>query len=168
MADRAKYKILTELGTTQLASAFAELVRPGDIVLLSGDLGAGKSFFARCLLRILAQDPELEVPSPTFSLVQPYQLQAMNCLHADLYRLSDESEAEELGLFDGNDLMLIEWPDRLPELKSNARFNLTMSNIKGEMETRQLLIEAASLDLKKLAALLESRSDIQPDITSFS
>ncbi|MGJ8528581.1 tRNA (adenosine(37)-N6)-threonylcarbamoyltransferase complex ATPase subunit type 1 TsaE [Maritalea sp.] len=168
MADRALYKILTEIGTIQLASAFAELVKPGDIILLNGDLGAGKSFFARSLLRVLANDPELEVPSPTFSLVQPYQFQSINCIHADLYRLSDESEAEELGLFDGDNLLLIEWPDRLPELAAKARFSLTLSNIKGEMETRKLLVEAESSDLNKLAALLESRSDINLSSASTS
>lgn len=160
MTDQAHYKIETENGTRQLARAFAQIVKADDVILLSGDLGAGKSFFARCLLRELANDPELEVPSPTFSLVQPYHFPTIACLHADLYRLSDESEAEELGLFDGEHLMLIEWPDRLPELSAKARYALTIKNVSGQAEGRILTVTAQANDLKSLAVLLESHSDI--------
>lgn len=164
MVDQTRFKILSENGTKELAIAFAKLVDVGDIILLSGDLGAGKSFFARCLIRALANDPNLEVPSPTFALVQPYQFADMNCLHADLYRLSDESEAEELGLFDGDNLMLIEWPDRLPELSELARFSLVIENVAGEAEGRLLTINAQAKDLNRLAALLESGSDILSNV----
>jgi len=160
MTDQTNYKIINENGTRQLANAFSNLVEVGDILLLSGDLGAGKSFFSRCLIRTLADDPELDVPSPTFALVQPYQFKDFSCLHADLYRMSDESEAEELGLFDGKNLMLVEWPDRLPELAQEARFALKFENIVADAEGRKLTITALSEDLNKLAALLESRSDI--------
>jgi len=160
MTDQIRLQIKTENGTAQLAEAFSQLVEQGDIILLSGDLGAGKSFFARQLLRILANDNDMDVPSPTFSLVQPYQLQKMNCLHADLYRLSDESEAEELGLFDGNNLLLIEWPDRLPELAANARFALEIKNVPNAAEERLVAVGAKKEDLKALAAGLESSSDI--------
>lgn len=160
MTDQIRLQIKTENGTFQLAEAFSQLVEQGDIILLSGDLGAGKSFFARQLLRILANDNDMDVPSPTFSLVQPYQLQKMNCLHADLYRLSDESEAEELGLFDGNNLLLIEWPDRLPELAANARFALEIKNVPNAAEERLVAVDAKKEDLKALAAGLESSSDI--------
>uniref|UniRef100_UPI002618D4F0 tRNA (adenosine(37)-N6)-threonylcarbamoyltransferase complex ATPase subunit type 1 TsaE n=1 Tax=uncultured Maritalea sp. TaxID=757249 RepID=UPI002618D4F0 len=156
MADQTRLKIISEQGTKQLANAFAQLVEAGDIILLSGDLGAGKSFFARSLIRKLAQDEDLEVPSPTFALVQPYQFANISCLHADLYRLSDESEAEELGLFDGDNLMLIEWPDRLPEFSEKARFSLTIKNIVGEAQGRDLTVAGHTKDLNKLAALLES------------
>jgi len=160
MTDQIRLQIKTENGTSQLAEAFSLLVEQGDIILLSGDLGAGKSFFARQLLRLLANDNDMDVPSPTFSLVQPYQLQKMNCLHADLYRLSDESEAEELGLFDGNNLLLIEWPDRLPELAANARFALEIKNVPNAAEERLVAVGAKKEDLKALAAGLESSSDI--------
>ncbi len=160
MTDQIELQIRTENGTSQLAAAFARLVQQGDIILLSGDLGAGKSFFARQLLRILANDSEMDVPSPTFSLVQPYQLDKMNCLHADLYRLSDESEAEELGLFDGDNLLLVEWPDRLLELMAKARFALTIKNVPNMAEERLVAVRATQNDLKALAAALESSSDI--------
>ncbi len=160
MTDQIELQIKTENGTSQLAEAFTRLVQQGDVILLSGDLGAGKSFFARQLLRILADDGEMDVPSPTFSLVQPYQLDKMNCLHADLYRLSDESEAEELGLFDGDNLLLVEWPDRLPELSAKARFALDIKNVPNMAEERSVAVRAAHNDLKALAAALESSSDI--------
>jgi len=158
MADQTQLKITSESDTQHLANCFAQLVEAGDIILLSGDLGAGKSFFARCLIRTLADDPDLEVPSPTFALVQPYQFKTFGCLHADLYRLSDESEAEELGLFDDDNLMLVEWPDRLPELSAKARFSINIDNVVGEAQGRKVTLSAKQSDLNRLAALLESSS----------
>jgi len=88
-------------GTERLAGRLAPLLRPGDLVLLGGDLGAGKTAFARALLRALADDPALEVPSPTFTLVQPYETRRLPVLHADLYRLGSAEEVFELGLDEG-------------------------------------------------------------------
>jgi len=101
-------------GTERLAGRLAPLLRPGDLVLLGGDLGAGKTAFARALLRALADDPALEVPSPTFTLVQPYETRRLPVLHADLYRLGSAEEVFELGLDEGlaRGACLVEWPDR--------------------------------------------------------
>jgi hypothetical protein len=89
---------------------------PGDVVALSGGLGAGKTTFARTLIRYLASDPALEAPSPTFTLVQQYDLPRFPLFHADLYRVSDASELTELGLDDLPDdaVLLVEWPERAP------------------------------------------------------
>jgi tRNA threonylcarbamoyladenosine biosynthesis protein TsaE len=86
-----------EAATAALAARLAALLRPGDIVLLAGDLGAGKSFLARALIRAAAGEPELEVPSPTFTLVQSYDLPAGELWHFDLYRLAAPDEVLELG-----------------------------------------------------------------------
>src|ERR1051326_3595800 len=87
-----------ETATARLMADLALLIGPGDVITLSGDLGAGKTSAARAMIRYLAGDDELEVPSPTFTLVQGYDLAAFAVIHADLYRVEDESELEEIGL----------------------------------------------------------------------
>ena len=103
-----------EAATAHLMADLALLLGAGDIITLSGDLGAGKTTAARAMIRYLADDEELEVPSPTFTLVQAYDLPSFPLLHADLYRIGHASELEEIGLQplpEGN-LVLIEWPER--------------------------------------------------------
>jgi tRNA threonylcarbamoyl adenosine modification protein YjeE len=97
-------------------------------VLLSGGLGAGKTALARAIVRTLADDPRLDVPSPSFALVQPYEVAGTPLLHADLYRLVDPREIDELGLFDRADaIVLVEWPERAPELADLATLSVTLS-----------------------------------------
>lgn len=104
-----------EPATTALGTAVAALLQPGDAVLLSGPLGAGKSSLARGLIRALTT-PDEPVPSPTFTLVQTYE-GALPLAHFDLYRLNDGAEVDELGLWDALDVgvAIIEWPERLGE-----------------------------------------------------
>ncbi len=110
-----------EAATIAYGAALASTLGPGDIVALIGDLGAGKSTLARAVIRALAGDPGLEVPSPTFSLVQPYDAGGRAVLHADLYRLADASEADELGLLDDPEaIVVVEWPERAPSLLDRA------------------------------------------------
>ncbi len=113
-----RLEIPDETGTRQLANDIAMVLRPGDTVCLSGDLGAGKSTFARALIRSFAGDPELEVPSPTFTLVQTYDFDRFDLSHFDLYRLEDPEELEELGLDDllETGAALIEWPEKAADL----------------------------------------------------
>src|SRR4051812_28183598 len=106
--------LVNETATAQLMADLALLTGPGDVITLSGDLGAGKTAAARAMIRYLAGDDELEVPSPTFTLAQTYELPAFPLIHADLYRINDVSELEEIGLMpmpEGT-LALIEWPER--------------------------------------------------------
>jgi len=103
-----------QAATEHLAERTAALLHPADVVLLAGALGAGKSTFARALLRCLADDPALEVPSPTFTLQQTYDTRLGPVHHFDLWRLADPSALAELGWGDSlGDLVLVEWPDRL-------------------------------------------------------
>jgi tRNA threonylcarbamoyladenosine biosynthesis protein TsaE len=107
--------------TAALGASLAAELTPGDIVLLKGDLGAGKTALARAILRSLAGDPALDVPSPTFALVQPYDTPRGAVLHADLYRLGDPREVDELGLTDNADaIVLVEWAERSPEIVAAA------------------------------------------------
>ncbi|MCS3729678.1 tRNA (adenosine(37)-N6)-threonylcarbamoyltransferase complex ATPase subunit type 1 TsaE [Bradyrhizobium betae] len=119
-----------ETATAQLMADLALLVGPGDVITLTGDLGAGKTAAARSLIRYLAGDEELEVPSPTFTLVQGYELPPFPVMHADLYRIEDENELEEIGLSPLPDatLVLIEWPERAPSAMPGDRIDITLTH----------------------------------------
>ena len=104
--------------TASLGETLARHLIPGDTVLLEGQIGAGKSHLARAAIKHLARLrglPEPEVPSPTFTLIQTYDLGSTTVWHADLYRLGDASELIELGFDDAlqQDIVLVEWPDRM-------------------------------------------------------
>ncbi|MBH0238845.1 tRNA (adenosine(37)-N6)-threonylcarbamoyltransferase complex ATPase subunit type 1 TsaE [Methylobrevis sp. L22] len=106
-----------EAATRCFADDIAAILGAGDCLCLSGDLGAGKTTFARALLRALAADAALEVPSPTFTLVQPYDLARFPVAHFDLYRIGDAAELAEIGFDEalGAGVALIEWPERAEE-----------------------------------------------------
>jgi tRNA threonylcarbamoyladenosine biosynthesis protein TsaE len=102
--------------TLALGARLAVVARPGDVIALSGELGAGKTSIARGLLAALGLDEE--APSPSFAIVQPYEPPEVRfpVLHVDLYRIENPDEAEELGLDDARaeSLLIVEWPERLP------------------------------------------------------
>ncbi|NUH66959.1 tRNA (adenosine(37)-N6)-threonylcarbamoyltransferase complex ATPase subunit type 1 TsaE [Sulfitobacter sp. S0837] len=114
--------------TANRARALADLLRPGDVILLSGDVGAGKTHFARSLIQNLLAEPE-DIPSPTFTLVQTYEGQTSAIWHADLYRLTSTHEIEELGLVDAfhDAICLVEWPDRLGPLTPAQALHIDLS-----------------------------------------
>lgn len=117
-----------ENATAMLARRLAPALRPGDALALRGDLGAGKTAFARALIRALLDDAEAEVPSPTFTLVQTYDAPAATVWHFDLYRLSGPDEVPELGWDEAAaGIALVEWPDRLGPLLPPDRLELIMA-----------------------------------------
>jgi tRNA threonylcarbamoyladenosine biosynthesis protein TsaE len=107
-----------ETATEQLGATLALRLKPGDVVGLKGELGAGKTTLARAILRAASGDPALIVPSPTFTLVEVYETARGTFWHFDLYRLEAPEQIYELGwekaLADG--IVLIEWPERLGPL----------------------------------------------------
>ncbi|MEL7180154.1 MAG: tRNA (adenosine(37)-N6)-threonylcarbamoyltransferase complex ATPase subunit type 1 TsaE [Pseudomonadota bacterium] len=112
-----EFSLVDETATGALATQIAQRLRPGDTLLLAGEIGAGKSAFARALIHARLGRME-DVPSPTFTLVQTYEDDAGDIWHCDLYRLTHPDEALELGLDEAFEtaICLIEWPDRLGEV----------------------------------------------------
>jgi tRNA threonylcarbamoyladenosine biosynthesis protein TsaE len=115
--------------TARLAIRLGAGLRAGDTLLLEGDIGAGKSHFARSLILSRLAEPE-DVPSPTFTIVQVYDLPDCELWHADLYRLGDPDQIVELGLLDAfqNAICLIEWPDRLDDLAPPEALTVRLEN----------------------------------------
>lgn len=103
--------------TIAIARDYASRLPGKAVIFLEGDLGAGKSVFARALIRALTGDENLSVPSPTFTLLQNYETHGFPIWHYDLYRLKDPEEMEELSWDDAlsDGIVLIEWPDRLDD-----------------------------------------------------
>lgn len=150
-----------EAATARLAEDIALALAPGDVVRLEGDLGAGKTTLARALLRALADDPDLEVPSPTFTLVQTYAAGRLAVAHADLYRLTDPQEIDELGLDEArlSGVLLVEWPERGGDAFEDAGITLSLGLGTGP-ESRTATLTATGVAAERLARSLAIRDFI--------
>lgn len=117
-----------EAATQRFAAALAPVAGPGDVIALFGDLGTGKTAFARAFVRALCGADE-EVPSPTFTLVQLYDTDGATIWHFDLYRLERPEDALELDIEEAfaDGISLIEWPDRLAGLLPAERLDITLA-----------------------------------------
>lgn len=111
------------------AEVLAQNVAPGDVILLNGPVGSGKSHFSRSMIRSILKVPE-DIPSPTFTLVQSYETTKGPLWHSDLYRIGSTQEIEELGLLEAFEeaICLIEWPDRLGELAPGSALSLWLDH----------------------------------------
>lgn len=137
-----------EAATRRLGEDLALALRPGDLVRLEGDLGAGKTTLARALIRAMAGDPDLEVPSPTFTLVQSYDLR-IPVHHLDLYRLGAADEIDELGVDElaASGIVLVEWPDRADGRLQRAAVTLRLEH---EGEGRRVHVSGTAPALARL------------------
>ncbi len=141
--DPVAITVESEAETRRLAQDIAALLRAGDLVTLSGDLGVGKSALARGIIRYWAGDPDFEVPSPTFAVRIDYDLPGLQIAHADLYRLLDVDDIAEIGLDDALSVgaVLVEWPERLVPAEGTARLDISIAETAGgtaSPETDQL------------------------------
>ena len=120
------FSLPDESTTAALAGQIAPCLAPGDALLLEGEIGAGKSAFARALIRARLGRME-DVPSPTFTIVQTYEDETGDIWHCDLYRLTHPDEALELGLDEAFEtaICLIEWPDRLGDETPDSALTLS-------------------------------------------
>lgn len=132
----------SEEETKQVARDLSKLLGQGDVLLLHGDLGMGKTVFSRALIRALCGDDDLEVPSPTFTLVQSYDSPKGTIWHFDLYRLSDPSEIYEIGWEEAlsGGIVLVEWPERLGAMKPGGAIEITLSGHKEHPDKRTIEI----------------------------
>lgn len=117
-----------ETATAALAARLAAIARPGDVLLLFGPLGGGKTSFARGFIRACAGQPDLEVPSPTFTLMQSYETPSGLISHYDLWRLDGPRGLQELGWDEAlAGIVLVEWPDRLGVLTPGEALHIGFS-----------------------------------------
>jgi tRNA threonylcarbamoyl adenosine modification protein YjeE len=123
------FDLADEAATQRLARDLADFVQAGDFLALSGDLGAGKSTFARAFLRALTDDPELEAPSPTFTLMQVYDTLGFAVVHADFYRLRSADELAPIGWDEAIDgaVVVAEWPERVAAALPADRLEIALS-----------------------------------------
>lgn len=140
---------LSEPQLQRLAQELAFLLRPGDAICLHGELGAGKTTLARALIRAVANDERLDIPSPTFTLVQNYETARFGIAHFDLYRLSAPEEIDELGLDHAltHGAALIEWPERAEDALPADRLDIFLSDgtVRDGPETRSIRLEGRGL-----------------------
>jgi len=124
-----RVEVENESATAALADDIASLLRIGDTVTLAGDLGAGKTTFARALIRKLLDDPEVEAPSPTFTLMQIYESGDTRIVHADFYRIGSSVELSGLGWEEATDdaIVIVEWAERAPEFLPPDRLDIRLS-----------------------------------------
>ncbi len=140
-----RFECADEIALCQFAADFAKAIKPGDCIALHGDLGAGKTTFARAVIRAAADDftESLDVPSPTFTLVQLYET-SIPIAHMDLYRINDPAELDDLGLEASLDIgaALIEWPSRAADNLPDNLINVFLKEPNDEPDARVLEVDA--------------------------
>lgn len=140
MSDPVMVPLPDVAATERLAQNLASVARAGDCFLLEGPLGAGKTALARAFIRAAAGDPALEVPSPSFTLVQIYDTPIGPVFHYDLWRLDGPAALTELDWDDALDgITLVEWPDRLGSLRPDGALTITLRL--GEGEAREATLQ---------------------------
>ena len=137
-----KFISANEQETAALAAKLAGGLGSGDVLCLHGNLGAGKTLFARALIRAIADDPDLEVPSPTFTLVQTYDTLAGPVWHFDLYRIEEPEDIYELGWEDAvaEGITIVEWPERLDFLAPANRLEIGFISLADDANRREITL----------------------------
>ena len=157
-----------EQAVVRLAERIALKIATGDVIALSGDLGAGKTTFARALIRAVLGDPNAEIPSPTFSLVQTYASPRLELAHLDLYRIAGDDDLIELGFDElvACGAAVVEWPGRAPGLVAVNRLDIHLAQGAGS-EERTLALAAHGTWAPRLARM-EAMSEFLGDCAPWS
>lgn len=147
-----------ERETIAFAQELSLFLKTGDVLALRGDLGAGKTTLARAIVRAVAGDGTVEVPSPTFTLVQTYETPRADIAHFDLYRVSDPAETDELGFDEAceSSIVLVEWPDRLGGSLPARRLDVTLLESAGG--GRQVALEGTEDWPARIARMRDARA----------
>ena len=143
MIKRLNYLADNETETVAIATRFAAALKPGDVVALSGELGAGKSLFCRAVMRALGVT-DAALPSPTYAIIQEYDADSCRIAHMDWYRLDDAAEIEMLGVrdfFRPPWICLIEWPERGEDILPDNALRVRLLCDADEFERRNIDIE---------------------------
>ena len=130
-------QFVSEEDTKAFAVKLSNILKPGDIITLTGDLGAGKSTLVRAAIRHMLGNDTLEVPSPTFTILQTYSFRNnVEICHAYLYRLHDMQELEELGFEDmrSDAVFCVEWPEKLPSDWHTDALHILLKNVDDTVE----------------------------------
>lgn len=140
--------------TRRFGARLGGLLGPGDVIGLEGPLGSGKSEIARAAIRARA-GAEIEVPSPSFTLIQDYELIGLTIRHGDLYRIGEASEVDELGLLDNDGVaLLLEWPERAGG-RLEIGLNLRISQGEGE-DARMIALTSEAIWADRIEVLVAS------------
>jgi len=136
-------RLCNEAETIEFASQFASTLKPGDVVALHGELGAGKSVFCRAVMRALGVI-DAAMPSPTFSIIQEYDGEGCKLAHMDWYRLEGGEELDAIGIRDYMQppwICLVEWPERAPELLGASTRHIHLYCAKDNPDARIIEME---------------------------
>ena len=143
-----RVSVLNEEGTTQIASILARHLRMGDVILLEGEMGTGKSVFTRALARNLGIDEP--IPSPTFTILLLHKGPELMLAHLDLYRLTNEDEFYEMGLEEQvppeDGIAVIEWPSNCPDAMPSKRIMIEIDRVPGNEQGRTVSLSFSETD----------------------
>lgn len=149
-----------EVATNRFGEDFSLALKKGDLITLEGDLGAGKTSLSRAIIRTLADDDDMDVPSPTFTLVQSYDGEKFSVTHADLYRINEPEEIDELGFDEArqNGILLVEWPQKAEGALGKPDFSIFLAH---EGAGRRITVTAEKAAAERLKRSLQIREFLQ-------
>lgn len=158
-----RHRFVSQQETVNFGCKLSAYLNIGDVVALTGDLGAGKSTLARAIVKKLVRNENIDVPSPTFTLIQTYSTgDNIEICHADLYRLQDADEIYDLGFDDMKDnaIFLVEWPEKLPSewQKSALHIFLKSEADRASGETREIQIAGSEVWKARLRSLFDEKN----------